>query len=170
MPSASEHGEPPGGQTESPPVPCHVFRRCGTVFLSVEIAARGVSQSRQGSRRTLSGRWLQCRWLQWPQAASKWRLEPFAPLDTALWAYSGCSLRYGLLGYLQNRHLRQRRVGLHGRGTETEPAARRFHCLASPLGMASTQSWRLDASIPTYGSVPSVVIRQLFVGSSKRPV
>jgi hypothetical protein len=29
---------------------------------------------------------------EWPQVVSKWRLEPFAPLDTALRAYSGCSL------------------------------------------------------------------------------
>jgi hypothetical protein len=32
---------------------------------------------------------------------SKWRLEPFAPFDTAPWAYSGCSLRYGPLGLLR---------------------------------------------------------------------
>jgi hypothetical protein len=60
----------------------------GTVSLSVQMAARGASQPKQGSRRTLSGRWLQS-----PKAVSKWRLEPFAPFDTALWAYSGCSLR-----------------------------------------------------------------------------
>jgi hypothetical protein len=63
-------------------------RRAGAASLSLGTAARAVSRSRQGSRRTLSGRRL-----QWPKAVSKWRLEPFAPFDTAFWAYSGCSLR-----------------------------------------------------------------------------
>jgi hypothetical protein len=38
---------------------------------------------------------------EWPKAASKWRLEPLAPFDTALWTYSGWSLRYGPLGLLR---------------------------------------------------------------------